>query len=182
MSFRRRCDPLVIYYISVFTSGGFSLLVEQSVRPSLVVLGYPFTLQCSFTRNSTKEVLQQVSLARKRSGDRTFIDIFTFPHPAAHQVPVAVLDKTLETRTITKGPDSSISTSEISVRFKEAICSDIAVYKWTISYHSEQNKTEEKTSKVTSKMFLQYFCYQLFNRQIHIFDKYIILSPYKKSS
>ena len=154
------CPAVAIVLLSLlFTifSGVLSFQAQESVSPSTPVLGNNgFVLRCAVSVSvATGEALQGISLHRKRSADTNFVKIVSFPAPA-FGLNYTLQDSSLTSRTVITQPDTSESTSA-SLTFSDTQCSDIAEYKWIITYYyQEEQPPIERTSdvKVQGKFLL----------------------------
>ena len=130
-------------------SGIVSFQVRESVTPSLPVLGSDgFVLKCDISITTSGEVLQGISLQRKRPKvDTDYVDIVSFPAPSFN-LNYTLHDTDLTSRTTITQPTTDASTSAI-VTFTNTTCSDKAEYKWIVSYYYQGNPPDiEKTSDV----------------------------------
>ena len=106
-----------------------------------------FVLSCDISISSIGEVLQRLSLQRKRSTDNDFIEIVSFPAPA-YNLNYTLLDISLASRTLVTQPTSDSST-RASLTFTNTVCSDIAEYKWSVNYYYQTDQSPvERTSNV----------------------------------
>ena len=127
-----------------------SIQVIPTIHPLELVLGYPFTLTCNLTKTSSEQ-LQNILLSRKRSEDSDFVTIIRFPPPALPEAQIAIMSKSVETRSTTTRPGADDKTSAM-VTIEDSICSDVAVYMWTVSYITDNEyKTINKTSEFRGK-------------------------------
>ena len=108
-----------------------------------------FVLRCDISIQTTAgEVLQGISLLRKRSTDTAgFVEIVSFPSPA-YNLNYTLVDTTLTSRTAITQPTTDASTSA-SLTFTNTECSDIAEYKWSVTYYfNTVQPPVERTSDV----------------------------------
>ena len=127
-----------------------SIQVIPTIHPLELVLGYPFTLTCNLTKTSSEQ-LQNILLSRKRSEDLDFVTIIRFPPPALPEAQIAIMSKSVETRSTTTRPGADDKTSAM-VTIEDSICSDVAVYMWTVSYITGNvYQTISKTSELRGK-------------------------------
>ena len=161
---------------SCLFSDVFSYQVTKSVTTTIPVLGDNiFILQLNFEFTSKYyEQLTGLSLGRKTSDELAFTPIVEFPPPSSVNDPAIYKDTSLESRTVAKYPDSSLSASA-SLTFNDTLCSDMARYKWAYSIYIPGNGTVigEQTSVVNIKVelffLLKGFCIETED------DKYVFL-------
>ena len=125
-----------------------SFNVQESVTPALPVFGNNgFELRCGITIETTGEILQGISLQRKREADSDFDEIVSFPAPLFN-LNYTLRDNSLSSRTAITQPTTDASTSA-SLTFTNTECSDIAEYKWSVTYYfNTVQPPVERTSDV----------------------------------
>ena len=126
-----------------------------------------FVLQCDILMTTFGESLQGMSLLRKRPTDTNFVEMVSFPAPAFN-LNYTLVDITLTSRTTITQPTTDASTSA-SLTFTNTECSDIAEYKWSVTYYFNtvqppiertsdvkvQGNMSHVTAKVVSGVFSQ---------------------------
>ena len=106
-----------------------------------------FVLRCGISIQTSGEVLQSIYVLRKRSTDTGFVEIVSFPAPLFN-LNYTLSDAALTSRTTITQPTTDASTSA-SLTFKNTECSDIAEYKWSVTYYYQTAQPSvEKTSDV----------------------------------
>ena len=119
---------------SFHISGVVSFQVQESLTPSLPVLGSNgFVLRLDISITVSGESLQAISLQRKRSTDSDFVKIVSFPAPSLG-FNYTLIDTSLTSRTAITQPTTDASTGA-SLMYLTTECSDIAEYKWIVSYY-----------------------------------------------
>ena len=116
----------------------------ESVSPSTPVLGdNGFELRCSINFTS-QEVLQEINLWRKKSTDTDFILIVLFKR-LGFPFYYLRLKNSLQSRTVVTQPDRT-SATYASITFNDTKCSDIAQYKWIVTFSVNGSDMEKSTT------------------------------------